>query len=41
MNFPGIERSMVDHRWCVFTPTFEALCPWFLVPVVYLYAIFQ
>lgn len=41
MNIPRIERSRVDDRWCVYTPTFEAQCPWFLVPVVWVLAIFE
>ncbi len=40
MHVPGIERSRMDDRWCVFTPTTETLCPWWAVPMVFLFLIF-
>lgn len=37
----GVERSMVDNRWCVYGPRGEALCPWFLVPAMWLWVRLQ
>lgn len=37
----GVERSMVDSRWCVYGPRGEALCPWFLVPAMWIWVRLQ
>lgn len=41
MKLPKIERSRVDERWCVYTDTFESLCPVWLMPVVWIRAVFS
>lgn len=41
MHLAHIERSRVDRSWCITGKTVETLCPWWLVPVVWLYACFN
>lgn len=41
MKIPKMERSKVDNRWCIYTDTFEALCPLLMAPFVWLRAVFS